>query len=291
VIGAPILNRLVERLAAVLAPPPGDLVPWTVDGRVVGRLDERRARLVAADDAFVLAGGSLAFHPRIADAAARDVALDRVARELSSRGELTRWRDERYEIIAGHGRPPLHLERCAARFFGVATLAAHLNGTTARDAATRMWIARRSPSKPIDPGQLDNLVGGGVAAGVSVRETIVREAWEEAGIGPALAARAVHEGALSIRRLQPDGLQHETIHVHDLDLPASFVPVNQDGEVDGFRELDVAAVALVAGNTQGPDLMTADASLVVADWLWRHGHVDRGMAAAERLRALLARVA
>jgi len=35
---------------------------------------------------------------------------------------------------------------------------------------------------PIDPGMLDNLVGGGIAAGATVIDTVVREAWEEAGI-------------------------------------------------------------------------------------------------------------
>ncbi len=43
-----------------------------------------------------------------------------------------------------------------------------------------MWIARRSPTKPIDPGMLDNLVGGGLAAGLTVAQTLVKEGWEEA---------------------------------------------------------------------------------------------------------------
>ena len=43
-----------------------------------------------------------------------------------------------------------------------------------------MWIARRSPAKAIDPGMLDNLVGGGVAAGQTITTTLIKEAWEEA---------------------------------------------------------------------------------------------------------------
>ena len=69
----------------------------------------------------------------------------------------------------------------------------HLRRARQRPGAPRrrdaMWIARRSPTKAIDPDLLDNLVGGGIAAGQSVPTTVVKEAWEEAGI-PADARRA-----------------------------------------------------------------------------------------------------
>src|SRR5918992_1459821 len=70
------------------------------------------------------------------------------------------------------------LERAAARPFGLTTYAVHLNGISFDE--NNMWIARRSAAKPIDPGMLDNLVGGGISAGSSLEETLVKEAWEEA---------------------------------------------------------------------------------------------------------------
>jgi 8-oxo-dGTP pyrophosphatase MutT (NUDIX family) len=149
-----------------------------------------------------------------------------------------------------------------------------------------MWIARRSASKSIDPGMLDNLVGGGVAAGIGVAETIVKEADEEAGIPAPLARNARHAGTVEVLRLQPDGLHRETIHVHDLDLPPAFVPTNRDGEVAGFRLVTAEEVALIAGNDKGADVMTADASLVVADWLLRTGAIEPGADARPILHAL-----
>jgi hypothetical protein len=90
-----------------------------------------------------------------------------------------------------------------------------------------------------------------------------------------------------IFRAQPDGVQDETIHVHDLDLPGGFTPVNQDGEVAGFRLEAIAQVAELAGNDNGEDVVTADAALVIADWLLRHGRVPRPAAAQlERLRGV-----
>ena len=72
----------------------------------------------------------------------------------------------------------------------IRTYATHVNGTTRRDGSTVMWIARRSPRKAIDPGMLDNLVGGGIAAGATIEGTVVKEAWEEAGLASEVALKA-----------------------------------------------------------------------------------------------------
>ena len=44
----------------------------------------------------------------------------------------------------------------AARYFGVQTYAAHVNGLVRRGDDVEMWIARRSPTKSIDPGRLES---------------------------------------------------------------------------------------------------------------------------------------
>jgi 8-oxo-dGTP pyrophosphatase MutT (NUDIX family) len=161
----------------------------------------------------------------------------------------------------------------------VRTYAAHVNGFVRdRDGALRLWFARRSPIKAIDPGQLDNLVGGGIAADMDrtidvdpVRATLVKEAWEEAGIPADLSRRAVPTGTVDIEREQPDGVQRETIFLHDLELPADFVPRNQDGEAVEHRLVTLDDAARLISNASGPDVVTADASLVVLDFLLRNG--------------------
>ena len=85
-----------------------------------------------------------------------------------------------------------------------------------------MWIARRSPTKAIDPGMLDNLVGGGIAHGQSIASTVVKEAWEEAGIPPDAAATASPAGEVRVCRELADGLERETIFVHDILLAAAI---------------------------------------------------------------------
>jgi 8-oxo-dGTP pyrophosphatase MutT (NUDIX family) len=283
-----ILNRMAARLADALAPPARRLLPWIVDEAVVGHLDERRASLLDAyRDVFVVGADAVRLHARLRDADARTQALDAVARDLAQRGELSRWRDERYPVrCPGDDKAQLLIERAAARFFGIHSEAAHVNGLARANGATSMWIARRSPGKAIDPGQLDNLVGGGIAAGAGVLDTVVKEAWEEAGIPAHVARGARPEGRVGIRRLQHDGLQWETIHVHDLVLPAGFAPSNQDGEVVDFRLVTPADAALLASHAEGDDVVTADASLVIADWLMRSGEVAAGSPAYAALDAL-----
>jgi 8-oxo-dGTP pyrophosphatase MutT (NUDIX family) len=278
VIDDAILNRLAQRLAVALAPPSVPLHRFVVDGGVVGEITaERAARLAAFSNVFVVDEREVRLVPRLAGVEARTAALAEVARALAREGALTAWRDERYAVAASFDAPPLLLlERAAARYFGIATYAVHVNGLTNRpDGSDAMWIARRSPHKAIDPGLLDNMIGGGIAAGSSVRETLVKEAWEEAGLAASIALLARPAGTVHIHRVQPDGVQCETLFVHDLRLPAEVMPRNQDGEVVEFRLASPEEVAWIAGTAEGPEAATADAAAVMARWLVRRSYVAR----------------
>ena len=153
------------------------------------------------------------------------------------------------------------------------TWAVHVNGVVGEGIEADLWFARRSSSKGVDPGRLDNLVGGGIAAGARVDETLVKEAWEEAGIEPAAARRARPAGAVHVRRALPDGLERETIFVHDLPLSRHFIPANNDGEVADYARVDLYEAARLIAADGAPDEVTVDASVVVLDFLLRHGHI------------------
>jgi 8-oxo-dGTP pyrophosphatase MutT (NUDIX family) len=280
-----MLAAIVRRLRRALAPPTAPYQPLRVQGRVVGWLTPERARRVAGWPEYFSVGSSgVDLSASLSTHARRTQAFADVARALAAEGALTAWRDERYAVAAQPGDAPLlELERAAARYFGVHTFAAHLNGVVGTRDRWQMWLARRSATKAIDPGLLDNLVGGGIAAGGSVEDTLVKEAWEEAGIEAALARTARRAGEVRICRDQPDGLQRETIHVHDLWLPAEFRPENQDGEAVEQRLCAPDAVLAAIAT----DDVTADASLVMVDFLLRHGHLPRddpSFAALDALR-------
>ena len=243
-----------------------------VDHVELGYVDgARAARLARFDDVFRIGRDAIEFVAALADAPSRTAAMADVARALAREGALSAWRHELYAVREDFDASPVFLlERAAARYFGIHTFAAHVNGVVAAAGGPMLWFARRSPTKPIDPGQLDNLVGGGIAAGRGIVDTVVKEAWEEAGIDADLAATARPAGSLYVERMHADGLQRETIFVHDLALPAHFVPANQDGEAIEHRLVTLAEAARLIAATEGPDVVTVDASVVVLDFLRRY---------------------
>jgi 8-oxo-dGTP pyrophosphatase MutT (NUDIX family) len=268
-IARDVVARIEARLARRLAPPAPPLVKLVVDHRVAGLITPVRAQRLAAFPAFRHDGDTLCL---VCRASERDAAMAEVAAQLAREGALTAWRDELYPARAApDGRPLFALERAAARYFGIHTYAAHVNGLVRAGDGIRMWLARRSPAKSIDPGMLDNLVAGGIAAGATVASTVVKESWEEAGIAPMVAATAAQAAELTILREQPDGIQHETVYAHDLWLPLHWTPRNQDGEAGEHRLVSLEEVAAILACDSGPGAMTADASLVAFDCLRRLG--------------------
>jgi 8-oxo-dGTP pyrophosphatase MutT (NUDIX family) len=179
--------------------------------------------------------------------------LPSVVEALAAEGFIPGWRNERYRI-----ENLFDIERAAARPFGLATHAVHVNGIS-HDG--NMWLARRSATKPIDPGLLDNLVGGGLTAGLSVEQLLIKEAWEEAGIPAETARRARPGGTAHILRAVPEGVQSEAVHVYDLELPDGFQPRNQDGEVSEFLLVELHAVEELA--------LTLEAQLAAKDYFSR----------------------
>jgi 8-oxo-dGTP pyrophosphatase MutT (NUDIX family) len=279
------LTRIADRLGRALAAPAVAYEPLVVASHVVGWVTPERAqRLAHWPQFFRRRDRALELAPSLDTPQARTEAIAAIARTLAAEGALSAWRDERYAVAASPGEEALfELERAAARYFGIHTFAAHANGLTGDEDRWRMWLARRSPVKAIDPGLIDNLVGGGIAAGADAAATLVKEAWEEAGLAKPLSRYAQCAGSVDICRATSDGLQRETIYAYDLWLPADFAPANQDGEAVGHRLYAPEDVLAVLAT----DDITADASLVIVDFLIRHAHIppgDPGFAALDALR-------
>jgi 8-oxo-dGTP pyrophosphatase MutT (NUDIX family) len=202
--------------------------------------------------------------------AGRTAAMAEVTRDLAKEGVIRGWRDEPVSVSHHYAAPELlRIERAATRHFGLMAYGAHLNGFTRLGGLVSVWVARRSPDKAVDPDRLDNLVGGRISAGMSVDETLRKEAWEEAGIAPALLGGLNCLGAVRVEYSVPDGLHREILFVHDLWLPQDFKPANQDGEVSEIRSMPVEEVMqnLLTGD------FTLDAGAVMIDGLLRMGAV------------------
>jgi len=194
-----------------------------------------------------------------------------------------RMRGEDFDVRAtADGKVLGVLDRGALPSFGVIGVGVHLNGLVQKPDGMHLWVAKRAADKKLDPGKLDHLVAGGVPAGLTPFETLLKEAEEEAALPAALAGQASLAGVFAYNMERPEGLRRDVIHAYDLILPEDFSPRPADGEVESFALWPLAAVLarLSAG-----DEFKFNVALVLVDLLIRQGLITG--AAADGLRAAL----
>jgi len=270
---------LTERVIAFLHSEPRftavDELRLHIDGRALGwvrpaiaealcALDRRRVRLDTRE--LHIGTGP--------DAEERSRILQEWMLVLCDLGLVPNWRDEAMALMQPDG-VFLVIERAAFRVLGLCTPSVHMNGWVATADGAALWVAQRSAHKFVDPGKLDNLVGGGLAAGESLADGLAREAWEEAGLH--FRHVPAPRGWLHIHRRIQEGVQEERIAVHDCWLPLHFHATNMDGEVADARLLPIGpAVEMLLDRH-----FTWDAGLVVLDGLLRQRYFARETALIE----------
>ncbi len=260
----------------------------------------RNARLPGARRAFRLSGVAVgwvapALAARLldlpgfrADGDAIDLAaparLAEIAAALAAEG-LFAWRGEAFDVRAEAGGAVLaRIDRGALPAFGLRAEGVHVNGLVRRGDGWFLWVAQRALDRPLDPGKLDHLVAGGIPAGFTPWQTLIKEAAEEAAIPAALAAQACPVAVLDYAMERPEGLRRDRLHCFDLTLPADFVPRAADGEAAGFALWPLAEVlaAVMAG-----DAFKFNVNLVLIDLFLRHAVIDPQSPDGHRLRAAL----
>jgi 8-oxo-dGTP pyrophosphatase MutT (NUDIX family) len=174
------------------------------------------------------------------------------------------------------------LDRGALPSFGIIGVGVHMNGLVRRADGWHLWIAKRAANKKLDPGKFDNLVAGGVAAGHTPFETIIKESEEEAALPAAMAVNARQVARFTYNMERPEGLRRDVVYAYDLELPESFTPEPADGEVESFALWPLARVLEVASTT---DDFKFNVNLVLIDLLIRYRLIEG--AGADRLRAAL----
>jgi len=245
-------------------------VSLVVDGDAVGHIrKDNLAHLDRFPDVFVRSDQSVSLAPNIETYEDRTAAVDMVVRALFEDGVLTGWRGEPYPVGGQWGGPhAFEVERAAAPFFGARAYGVHINGYVRKENGLHMWIARRADDRPVCPGQLDNMIAGGQPVTLSLKENVIKEAGEEAGVPPDLAATALPTGAITYCAESDIGLKPDIMFCWDLELPADFTPVNADGEIAEFRLLPAAEVMEIVDTTFD---FKFNCNLVIVDFCIRHG--------------------
>jgi len=193
----------------------------------------------------------------------------RFAKDTYEEGLLWSWVGEPFPVKASVTDPTRFvMERTLTAPLGCLTFGVHLNGYVRTRNGIELWVAKRSQHKPTFPGKLDNMVGGGQPAGLGLFDNLLKECFEEAGISETQASQSIATGTISYRHTDGRGLKRDILYCYDLELPDSFVPVCQDGEVESFERLPIDVVLSMIETT---DAFKYNCNLVIIDFAIRHG--------------------
>jgi 8-oxo-dGTP pyrophosphatase MutT (NUDIX family) len=129
----------------------------------------------------------------------------------------------------------------------------------------------------LDPNKLDHIVAGGVPAGLSPAQCLIKEAEEEAAIPADIAARAREVGLVTYAMERPEGLRRDRLHCYDLELPEDFIPRPNDDEV---QEFFLWPIERVREAVQDTDEFKFNVNLVLIDLLLRNGMLPPELRAA-----------
>lgn len=250
---------------------PDDYRPFVVDGRQMGWVTHPLARRLADFPELLVSDRAVVLSPQVAGFQQRTETMDRVVRALIDSGQVPRWRDERYPVLRDWQETPLFaLDRGAVPIFGVRSFGVHLNGYVEDAEGLKLWVGKRSPTKPTAPGKLDHLVAGGQPLGLTPWANLLKECHEEAGLTPEIASAARPAGLISYRCLFTDGQRDDVLFVYDLALPPDWRPDPQDDEVQEFY---LWPVEQVIERLRTSEDFKFNVALVAIDFLIRRGLV------------------
>ena len=189
-----------------------NFTPFGVDGRTLGHI--RMDNLVYLDrfpDVFTRRAGGIGLADGLDDYDTRTRAVATVIRRLADEDVVTGWRGEPYPVGGDWGGPyAFEIERAAAPFFGCRAYGVHINGFVRGDDGLKLWVAARSADRPVCPGELDNMIAGGQPVGLGLKQNVIKEAGEEAGVPEDMAATAIPVGAITYVMENEIGLKPDT---------------------------------------------------------------------------------
>ena len=262
----------LDRINACEVPDLSTYSQFVVDDEVVGYLKPSLIKkLNDFQDTFTFTRGALEFNHKLQSIEERTQGVGVVTEALMQSGIVSGWRGEKYKVARTYSEPTVfEIERAAVPLFGTIGCSVHMNGVTWQNGELCMWVGRRSLSKPVGPGKLDQMVAGGLPTGISVKNNLIKECAEEANIPVEISTLSKSAGAITYIVEQPEGLRRDIIFVYDLVLPEEFKPENTDGEMEGFHLMRMDDVISSVEETSD---FKFNCAYVIIDFLIRYGYI------------------
>ncbi|TPX15056.1 uncharacterized protein E0L32_004886 [Thyridium curvatum] len=203
-------------------------------------------------------------------------------RATKSFDALRGWRDEIWPVYGRKGELLFSVERSALGLFGCMRYGVHMTAYVSSPESPygiKIWVPKRSATKPTYPSMLDNTVAGGLMTAEDPFECVIREADEEASLPDALVRNHTQKiGIMSYiyitdtRSGGEQGLIYPEVQwIYDLKLPEDVILVPKDGEAERFDLCTVDQVKQFLAD----GLFKPNCAVVTIDFFIRHGILTR----------------
>lgn len=281
-----------------------DTLPYLVDSSYyylvahdgvtkIGYLTTEIVSYFESEKAFIVdhTAKSVSLSPSLDTFELRNATFASVAQSWKAKSEFEEclakgWRNELYTVYNPSSTPYLLLERAFSVLLGVITYGVHINGYVSLENTSngklKLWIPRRSPTKPTYPGKLDNTIAGGIGYPYGIWESVVKECFEEGGLPEEFVKLHVKLNGVVLYMIQPNKfnnskvtegvvVQPEVEYIYDLefDNETDVVPYPEDGEAESFTLMEVDDVLKRLRN----DEFKPNCGLILIDFLIRHGYI------------------
>lgn len=243
--------------------------PFRLDGKQVGWVTPQFGKRLQQEPIFVIHDHEITLIPELQHFQQRSDALAEVVVKLHREGLINTILNEPYAVTHGPRDEALCLiDRAAAVLFGLRSFGQHVNGFVRTESGIQMWVGRRARDRFLFPGKLDQIVAGGLPWGVTLKDNLQKECYEEAGISAGLAMRSQSIGLIRYQLSSERGAKQDLLYCYDLELPADFQPRCTDGEVEEFYLMPLEEIASLI---REGDEFKLNCNLVIIDFLIRHG--------------------
>ncbi|KAI5955717.1 hypothetical protein KGF54_001219 [Candida jiufengensis] len=249
----------------------------------LGYITPEIANLFKLESSFIVKDKLIQIDPQYDTIDKRNKLFEEIAnkwRKLPELDELLNkgWRNELYIVYNPSTKPYVLIERAFSVLLGVVTYGVHINGYIPAELSSngkiKLWIPKRSMTKPTYPGMLDNTVAGGLGYPHGLETTVIKECFEEAGLNEQFVKKNIKNvGVVSYMYLTKDKrVQPEVEYIYDLEFKEkdSILIQPQDGEAEDFKLMDIDEVLAELKNKK----FKPNCGLIIIDFLIRHGLIN-----------------
>tara|TARA_Y100001935_G_C17311646_1_gene516945 strand:- start:3768 stop:4640 length:873 start_codon:yes stop_codon:yes gene_type:complete len=250
----------------------GEFIPWKTNNRTLGWISKENIFVLKKFPNIFHINNTVRLKSENLDFKEISNLLAEVADYLAANKIIPQLMNELYPVTYGERKDAIAvIDRAATSFFGLRAFGQHLNGFVKISGEIHIWVAKRAYDRHIFPGALDNMVAGGLPYGISLRDNLAKECWEEAGMPDHIVETASPVGLVTYNKISKHGFRPDILYCYDIELDPNFIPKNTDGEVESFNLIPVREIMEIVKNS---DRFKTNCNLVVIDFLIRHGFIS-----------------